>query len=111
MRTDILLYGEEHPHAETVAGCFKADALSSPDMLLVMGTSLTSTESGNLVQTVARLAQAVHQQAQGKVIYMNNTPPPEQLVKQFDIHLSGDIEDWSRSILAQVSFLRIHANI
>lgn len=103
MRTDVLLYGEEHPHAEAVAGCFTANALLSPDLLLVMGTSLTSTESGNLVQAVTRLARAVHKQAQGKVIYINNTSPPEQLVKQFDIHLSGDIEHWSRFILEQVS--------
>lgn len=105
MRTDVLLYGEAHPYADIVADSFNSDASSIPDLLLVMGTSLINEEGGNLTDAITAFSNAVHKNASGRVIFMNRTAPPRNLIPVFDLHLANDIEQWCSYILAQVSFL------
>ncbi|KAL2193914.1 hypothetical protein P885DRAFT_44077 [Corynascus similis CBS 632.67] len=40
LRPDIVLYGEEHPHAHLISPLVQHDLSLGPDMLLILGTSL-----------------------------------------------------------------------
>jgi NAD-dependent histone deacetylase SIR2 len=111
MRTDVLLYGEEHPHSVAVAQCFRKDVDKCPDALIVIGTSLNSSESSSLGQAISLLAQAVRKASTGITLFVNRVPPPSALAQLFDYHLGGDLEDWSTLILHQVWFTLIHLSL
>jgi NAD-dependent SIR2 family protein deacetylase len=111
MRTDVLLYGEEHPHSLAVAQCFRKDVAECPDALIVIGTSLNSSESSSLVQAISLLVQAVRKTSMGITLFVNRVPPPSGSTQFFDYHLGGNLEDWSGLILHQVWFISIHLNL
>jgi NAD-dependent histone deacetylase SIR2 len=69
LRPNIVLYGEDHPHAEVITTGLNTDLKSKPDMLLIMGTSLKVHGVKQLVRTAA---QAVHARG-GLVVLINDT--------------------------------------
>lgn len=70
LRPNIVLYGEEHPHAEAIALAIKADLKTRPDLLLIVGTSL---RVHGVKQLVRQAARAVHARG-GQVILINSEP-------------------------------------
>lgn len=73
LRPDIVLYGEEHPNAHLISPIVTHDLALSPDMLLILGTSL---RVHGLKIMVREFAKAVHAKG-GKVVFVNLTKPPE----------------------------------
>ncbi|KAF7558363.1 hypothetical protein G7046_g5805 [Stylonectria norvegica] len=73
LRPDIVLYGEEHPNAHLISPIVTHDLNLSPDMLLILGTSL---RVHGLKVMVREFAKAVHTKG-GKVVFVNFTKPPE----------------------------------
>ncbi|ERT01206.1 hypothetical protein HMPREF1624_02448 [Sporothrix schenckii ATCC 58251] len=75
LRPDIVLYGEEHPNAHLISPIVQHDISLTPDMLLILGTSL---KVHGLKVLVREFAKAVHSRG-GKVVFVNFTKPPESV--------------------------------
>ena len=94
LRPNIVLYGEEHPSAEVIGTLTSHDLRLSPDLLLVLGTSL---HVHSLKILVKEFAKSVHGRAggKGKVIFVNLSKPPESVWKDvFDYWISMDCDEW-----------------
>ncbi|KAH7171309.1 SIR2 superfamily [Dactylonectria macrodidyma] len=73
LRPDIVLYGEEHPNSHLISPIVTHDLALTPDLLLILGTSL---RVHGLKVMVREFAKAVHTRG-GKVVFVNFTKPPE----------------------------------
>lgn len=71
LRPDIVLYDELDPRADLISDIVRRDLLLRPDVLLIMGTSLTTHGVKNLVRDFAK---TIHERA-GKVVFVNLTKP------------------------------------
>ncbi|QSZ30150.1 hypothetical protein DSL72_004670 [Monilinia vaccinii-corymbosi] len=91
LRPDIVLYGEEHPHANLVGPLIIHDLKLGPDVLLILGTSL---RVHGLKIMIKEFAQAVHARG-GSVIFVNQTKPPEsQWGDVIDYWVEWDCDAW-----------------
>jgi hypothetical protein len=86
-----VLYGEEHPKANMISPLITHDLGLSPDVLLIMGTSL---KVHGLKIMVKEFAKAVHTKG-GKVIFVNRTKPPESTWGDvIDYWVEWDCDEW-----------------
>lgn len=91
LRPDIVLYGEEHPNAHLISPIVTHDLGLSPDMLLILGTSL---RVHGLKIMVREFAKAVHAKG-GKVVFVNFTKPPESTWGDvIDYWVQWDCDAW-----------------
>ena len=91
LRPDIVLYGEEHPHANLMGSLITHDISLSPDVLLIMGTSL---KVHGLKVMVKEFAKAVHARG-GQVIFVNRTKPSESTWGDLiDYWVEWDCDEW-----------------
>lgn len=98
LRPNVVLYGEEHPSADAVGGITASDLTMSPDVLLILGTSL---HVHGLKTMVKEFAKAVHAKAggKGKVVFVNFTRPSDSVWKGvLDYWVSMDCDAWVDSI-------------
>ena len=94
LRPNIVLYGEEHPSADAIGTISTHDLALSPDLLLILGTSL---HVHGLKKLVKEFAKCVHARAggKGKVIFVNLSKPAESAWKDvFDYWVSMDCDEW-----------------
>ncbi|KAK0620706.1 hypothetical protein B0T14DRAFT_236461 [Immersiella caudata] len=91
LRPDIVLYGEEHPHAHLISPIVQHDLSLGPDMLLILGTSM---RVHGLKVLVREFAKAVHDRG-GKVVFVNFTKPPESVWADIlDFWVQWDCDAW-----------------
>jgi NAD-dependent SIR2 family protein deacetylase len=91
LRPDIVLYGEEHPQNSLISPLVTHDLSLTPDVLLIMGTSL---RVHGLKIMVREFAKAVHTKG-GKVIFVNNTKPSESVWGDvIDYWVEWDCDAW-----------------
>lgn len=91
LRPDIVLYGEEHPNAHLISPIVQHDISLTPDMLLILGTSL---KVHGLKVLVREFAKAVHSRG-GKVVFVNFTKPPESVWSDvIDYWVQWDCDTW-----------------
>ena len=98
LRPNIVLYGEEHPSAESIGAISTHDLASSPDVLLILGTSL---HVHGLKVLVKEFARSVHARpgGKGKVIFVNLSKPSDSVWKDmFDYWVAMDCDDWVASL-------------
>lgn len=96
LRPNIVLYGEEHPSADAIGEITTHDLALFPDMLLILGTSL---HVHGLKILVREFAKAVHSGAEGKVVFVNLTKPPESVWKGIiDYWVAMDCDEWIKSL-------------
>lgn len=94
LRPNIVLYGEEHPSADSISTISTHDLGFAPDVLLILGTSL---HVHGLKVLVKEFAKSVHARAggKGKVIFVNLTKPSESVWKDvIDFWVSMDCDQW-----------------
>lgn len=94
LRPNIVLYGENHPKADALGAITTHDLSLSPDVLLVLGTSL---RVHGLKTLVREFAKSVHARpaGKGKVIFVNLSRPSDSLWKDsFDYWVSMDCDEW-----------------
>ena len=94
LRPNIVLYGEEHPSADAVGKITAHDLALSPDLLLILGTSL---HVHGLKVLVKEFAKAVHARAggKGKVVFVNFSKPSDSAWKDvIDYWVSMDCDEW-----------------
>ncbi|KAJ8131890.1 hypothetical protein O1611_g1733 [Lasiodiplodia mahajangana] len=91
LRPDIVLYGEEHPQSDLISPIVQHDLAASPDLLLVLGTSL---RVHGLKVMVKEFAKAVHKKG-GKVVFINFTKPSESAWGDvLDYWIEWDCDAW-----------------
>lgn len=91
LRPDIVLYGEEHPQSDLISPIVQHDLSASPDLLLVLGTSL---RVHGLKVMVREFAKAVHNKG-GKVVFVNFTKPSESTWGDvIDYWIEWDCDAW-----------------
>lgn len=105
MRPNIVLYRDiDDPLYEAKARIINEDADSTPDALLVVGTSLAI--DGQRYEFKNKLIPAVCRKG-GKVIYVNNKPPPRVFFKPVVDHIfEMDCGYWVRDLAAREPSLR-----
>ena len=94
LRPNIVLYGEEHPSADVLGKITAHDLALSPDLLLILGTSL---HVHGLKVMVREFAKAVHARAggKGKVVFVNLSKPSDSAWKDvIDYWVSMDCDEW-----------------
>ena len=98
LRPNLVLYGEEHPLADSIGKISSHDLGLSPDVLLILGTSL---HVHGLKVLVKEFAKSVHARAGGKgnVIFVNLSKPSESVWKDvFDYWVAMDCDEWVASV-------------
>ncbi|KAN0100282.1 DHS-like NAD/FAD-binding domain containing protein [Tylopilus felleus] len=109
LRPGIVLYDEVHPLGEDIGLIQTQDIARKPDMLIIMGTSL---KVHGLKKLVKDFAKAIHASKtsvtgtsrsaknwQGKVIFVNKTPPGSEWEDVIDYHVSGETDSWVQNVL------------
>ncbi|MDI1493122.1 MAG: NAD-dependent deacetylase hst3 [Ramalina farinacea] len=94
LRPNIVLYGEEHPSAEMIGDIVSYDLATSPDLLLILGTSL---HVHGLKTMVREFARSVHSRAKGrgKVVFVNLSKPADSAWKDvIDDWVCMDCDEW-----------------
>jgi len=76
----------------------KEDIKLKPDMLVIVGTSLSQRVTG-IMPLVTTLASQVHKVEGGLVVYVNKTPPPAPYRYVIDYHLVGDADHWVKTVV------------
>lgn len=108
LRPAIVLYDEAHPMGDDIGKIQSQDIARKPDLLIVMGTSL---KVHGLKKLVKEFAKAVHATApsptgspkrakrwQGKVVFVNKTPPGSEWSDVIDYHIMGEIDQWIEKV-------------
>lgn len=109
LRPAIVLYDEVHPLGDDIGMIQTQDITRKPDMLIIMGTSL---KVHGLKKLVKDFAKAVHASKasttgtprspkswQGKVVFVNKTPPGSEWEDVIDYHVSGETDCWVEKVL------------
>lgn len=92
LRPNIVLYGEDHPQNSLLAPLIAFDQASNPDLLIIMGTSL---KVHGLQKVVRDFAKVVHNQKNGRVVFVNRTRPSEsQWDGIIDDYVAMDCDEW-----------------
>ncbi|KAG6019509.1 hypothetical protein E4U40_006965, partial [Claviceps sp. LM458 group G5] len=99
LRPDIVLYGEEHPSSHLISPIVTHDLSLSPDMLLILGTSL---RVHGLKVMVREFAKAVHSKG-GKVVFVNLTEPPRSVWGDIiDYWVQWDCDAWVEDLQVRI---------
>jgi NAD-dependent histone deacetylase SIR2 len=93
LHPDIVLYGEDYPHGETVAAACKHD--QTLDLLLVVGTSLKVPGIANLIKTFSK---QLHNNGLQHSFYINETAPSKEWQNIFDVFVEGDCQTFAKSL-------------
>ncbi|KAK4095786.1 DHS-like NAD/FAD-binding domain-containing protein [Parathielavia hyrcaniae] len=94
LRPDIVLYDELDPRADLISAIARRDLLLRPDVLLIMGTSLTTHGVKNLVRDFAKV---IHKRA-GKVVFVNLTEPAKSWDGVIDYWVEWDCDAWVQDL-------------
>ncbi|MCJ1316854.1 hypothetical protein MMC15_002175 [Xylographa vitiligo] len=101
LRPNIVLYGEHHPLANELGVITENDIKLSPEVVLVLGTSL---KVNGLQVIVKEFARSVHAKTgkKRKVIFVNHTKPPGGIWSEFiDYHIAMDCDQWVQDALVR----------
>ncbi|OLN87582.1 NAD-dependent histone deacetylase HST3 [Colletotrichum chlorophyti] len=102
LRPDIVLYGEEHPNAHLISPIVTHDLGLSPDLLLILGTSL---KVHGLKILVREFAKTIHSRG-GKVVFVNFTKPPESSWGDIiDYWVQWDCDAWVSNLKDRIPLL------
>jgi NAD-dependent SIR2 family protein deacetylase len=92
LHPDIVFYNEHHRSGDDIAEIMKYDFQTKPDMLIVMGTSLSLPMLNNRIRDFSKL---VHSQG-GLVILINKEKvATHKLDGIFDYLILGNVDEWA----------------
>ncbi|OAX42645.1 DHS-like NAD/FAD-binding domain-containing protein [Rhizopogon vinicolor AM-OR11-026] len=118
LRPAIVLYDEPHPLGDDIGTIQTSDIARKPDMLIIMGTSLKVHGLKKLVKDFAKVVHAtgtgttpngapkVQKNWQGKVVFVNKTPPGSEWSDVIDYHVAGETDEWVEKALEDWKKLR-----
>ncbi|KAG1754831.1 DHS-like NAD/FAD-binding domain-containing protein [Suillus paluster] len=111
LRPAIVLYDEPHPLGDDIGTIQTSDIARKPDMLIIMGTSLKVHGLKKLVKDFAKVVHATGTGTtpngtpkkqkiwQGKVVFVNKTPPGSEWSDVIDYHVAGETDEWVEKVL------------
>ncbi|KAG1850622.1 DHS-like NAD/FAD-binding domain-containing protein [Suillus subalutaceus] len=111
LRPAIVLYDEPHPLGDDIGTIQTMDIARKPDMLIIMGTSLKVHGLKKLVKDFAKVVHTtgtgttpsgtpkVQKSWQGKVVFVNKTPPGSEWSDIIDYHVAGETDAWTNKVL------------
>ncbi|KAG0031237.1 hypothetical protein BGZ81_001588 [Podila clonocystis] len=109
LRPDIVLYNENHPFGDAIGKIQVSDLQKSPDVLLVMGTSL---KVHGLRLLVRKAAKVVHDNKKGKVILVNKTPVVgKEWSGVFDYFIEGETDSWCSIVEDAIRKVKIQTKL
>ncbi|KAG0363244.1 hypothetical protein BG005_001977 [Podila minutissima] len=109
LRPDIVLYNENHPFGDAIGKIQVSDLQKSPDVLLVMGTSL---KVHGLRLLVRKAAKVVHENKKGKVILVNKTPVVgKEWSGVFDYFIEGETDRWCNIVEDAIRRVKIQTKL
>ncbi|KAF9215443.1 hypothetical protein BGZ59_001383 [Podila verticillata] len=109
LRPDIVLYNENHPFGEAIGKIQLNDLQRSPDVLLVMGTSL---KVHGLRLLVRKAAKVVHEKKGGKVILVNKTPVVgKEWSGVFDYFIEGETDRWCEIVESAIRSVKVQTKL
>ncbi|KAI3326682.1 DHS-like NAD/FAD-binding domain-containing protein [Xylariaceae sp. AK1471] len=94
LRPSMVMLDETHPQGEEIAHLARRDESASPDLLLVLGTSLKVNGPKSLLRQFAR---PIRRQG-GKVIYVNLSKPPSGCSALVDYWVQWDVDEWVQDL-------------
>jgi NAD-dependent histone deacetylase SIR2 len=94
LRPSMVMLDEIHPQGEEIAHLIRGDELSSPDLLLMLGTSLEVDGPKKLLRQFVR---PVRRQG-GKIIYVNRLKPPSDCSTLIDYWVQWEVDEWVRDL-------------
>lgn len=98
MRPNIVLYGEEHPSNHLLAPFVPYDISSTPEVLVIMGTSLKVFGLQKVIRDFAKAIRS-RKDGKGRVIFVNRTKPAESVWEDvIDEYIAMDCDDWIRDV-------------
>ena len=109
LRPDIVLYNENHPFGEAIGKIQLSDLQRSPDVLLVMGTSL---KVHGLRLLVRKAAKVVHEKKGGKVILVNKTAVVgKEWSGVFDYFIEGETDRWCEIVESAIRSVKVQTKL
>jgi NAD-dependent histone deacetylase SIR2 len=101
LRPNIRRYNEfDHPDADRIEELQRQDILSSPDLLLVCGTSLKVDGFTKMVRTFAKYVRS----SGGLVILVNRRSLGRQWRKVFNYWVDSDCDIWANTLMESPAF-------
>ncbi|ORY35391.1 DHS-like NAD/FAD-binding domain-containing protein [Naematelia encephala] len=107
LRAGVVLYGEHHPHGESIGAAVERDLRAKPavDLVLVVGTSLSVPGVKRMVTEFARSVRSSRSNgasgtrtAEVKCVCVNREWLGKSWEGVFDTFLKGDAEDFVRLV-------------
>ncbi|KAG0316908.1 hypothetical protein BGZ97_006190 [Linnemannia gamsii] len=109
LRPDIVLYNENHPFGDAIGKIQSSDLSRSPDVLLVMGTSL---KVHGLRLLVRKAAKIVHENKKGCVILVNKTPVVgKEWAGVFDYFVEGETDGWCSIVENAIRQVKVQSKL
>jgi NAD-dependent histone deacetylase SIR2 len=91
---DVALLGADHSNGEAIEEIVQKDLAASPDLLLVLGTSLRVSGPKNLASRFARVVR----KKGGIVVYTNLSPPSHSWGRLVDYVIEGACDVWVKDL-------------
>lgn len=94
LRPAIVLYDEPHPLGDSIGDLQTYDLKRSPDIMLIMGTSLKVHGLKQLVKSFAKKMHEGEGKKKGLVVFVNATKPGKEWEGIIDVHIQGETDRW-----------------
>lgn len=91
-----MLYDEPHPLGDDIGLLQSHDVARTPDVLIIMGTSLKVTGLKALVKDFAKAVHAAKKP--GMVVFVNATRPGKEWEGVIDVHVQGETDAWVEKV-------------
>lgn len=93
LKPRIVLYNERGPDADAIGKVSEADVRRVPDVVMVVGTSLTNPGVRRLVK---KLFRATRSKQHGPTAWLNVDPPPQETNNLWNLVIRGRCDDFAR---------------
>ena len=94
LRPSMVMLDQTHPQGDEIAHLARDDGSASPDLLLVLGTSLMVHGPKSLFRQFARRIRGQG----GQIIYVNRSKPPSDCSALIDYWVQWDVDEWVRDL-------------
>ncbi len=105
LRPNMVMLEQTHPQEKEIAQLMNADVSKKPDLLLVLGTSLTVKGAQ---ESLCLFSRSVRQQ-KGRIIFVNKSPPPSRCRTLIDYWVQWDTDAWVRYLKTRQPYLAVGA--
>lgn len=98
LQPDVLLYGQEHPHGETIGRICAKDLRLKPDLVIVTGTSLKVCGLKNLVRDFSKAVKSQN----GLMLFVNRTSVANTWNNFLDYQIEADADAWVEDLRSRI---------